>query len=184
MIKAPVKIITFILAFAVGIASAISYARYQESSVPLLRLTPPDKSPARRWAEPTKFECSIGCRKLYEMADGTKAREGISCSESPGENRFHLSMSLIPAGAVDEDCAPPNPSHRENDRGVYAYPLNEDGTRIFKIIHSDWGVKSRCYYYITANSVDNALEIESRNSWMFRMYHSELSHRSRKQTAR
>lgn len=145
-------ILVFLLALGTGLFATLSgsrlYAAWKEdrrfdliTTIDLFR-----KAAGPRFQVMSRG-CGMGYIENYTTNDGINVSEGnIGCSDVPGEkNRF-----------MDAQRKPNRVLWRTTERAVLE--INEDGKRYFEIYEiSD----SACTHYVTAPTLDLALEFEA-----------------------
>ncbi|HEV2863912.1 MAG TPA: hypothetical protein VGX48_23150 [Pyrinomonadaceae bacterium] len=159
-----------VLTFFVGLAGVqlLSHGARPESEG-----TPASEPPAVivtlvKAPEPPRFKrslrgCGMGYFQLYEMPDGQKMSEGAACSETASEAKREWRKLLATATKVVERV----PLHKNRlgewgERVVAFFPPDEYSGDTAQIL---WYGGGRCYLYISAPTLDIALEFEKSDAY-------------------
>lgn len=108
--------------------------------------------------EPTGRACGDGYSQGYEFPNGKKMGEGNSCYSSFKQARREMDTWLKTADRIIEKSAPSRRnSNSGSERIVASFPKDEFGNEWVRIM---W-VDGRCIHWISAPTLEHALEFES-----------------------
>lgn len=125
----------------------------------------PVAAPQPERFKPTLRGCGMGYGQVYEMPDGRAMSEGSACSETAREARREWRKLLAGAAKILERV--PRHKNRSGDRGervVALFPPDGHAGGTARILWYDGG---DCYLYISAPTLDIALEFEQSNAYAY-----------------
>ena len=114
---------------------------------------------------PTFRGCGMGYGQVYAMPDGQSMSEGSSCSENSREAKRQWRKLLAKATKTVERV--PRYKNRFGEWGervVALFPPDEYSEESVRILWYDGG---ECYLYISAPTLDIALEFEKSNAYAY-----------------
>jgi hypothetical protein len=114
---------------------------------------------------PTLRGCGMGYGQVYEMPDGQTMSEGSACSENSRKARWEWSKLLANATKIVERVPRyKNRSGEWGERVVALFPPDEYSGETARIL---WYDGDECYLYISAPTLDIALEFEQANAYAY-----------------
>ena len=112
---------------------------------------------------PTAIACGLGYAQMYEMRDGRTMSEGSVCGKDDRTVRDEWRKVLATATHIVERVPGyKSPFGESGERLVARFPPDEFGRESTRIMWYDGGT---CYFYISAPTLDIALEFERTMSY-------------------
>jgi hypothetical protein len=114
---------------------------------------------------PTARGCGMGYGQAYAMSDGRAMSEGSACFETSSETKRKWRNLLAKAKTIVERVPQyKNRFGQMGERVVALFPPDQYNEETARIMWYDGG---ECYLYISAPTLDIALEFEKSNAYAY-----------------
>jgi hypothetical protein len=163
-----VVVLTFIIGFT-GVWLLSRRDRPESKGAPVSEpvdlLATPAPVPKSRRFTPSLRGCGMGYGQVYEMPDGQAMSEGSACSENSRIAKREWRKLIAKATKIVERVPRyKNRFGKWGERVVAFFPPDEHSEETARIL---WYDEGKCYLYISAPTLEIALEFEKCNAYAY-----------------